>query len=68
LAPLIYTASVGTITAMLVLAGVTLIAPRPSGVPIIAKSIRAVAPVAPARQSTAAGEGIILPKAGRRQA
>jgi O-antigen ligase len=45
--PLMYAASVGTVTAMLLLAGVTLIVSRPSGVPIIAKSIRALAAVTP---------------------
>ena len=45
--PLIYAASLGTVTAMLLLAAVTLIVPRPSSVPIIVKSIRALAAVAP---------------------
>jgi O-antigen ligase len=45
--PLIYAASAQTVTIMLLLAGVTLILSRPSGVPIIAKSIRALSAIAP---------------------
>jgi exopolysaccharide production protein ExoQ len=45
--PLMYAASVRTLTAMLLLAGVALVVSCPSGVPIIAKSIRALAAVAP---------------------
>jgi len=45
--PLMYAASVGSVTAMLLLAGAAVALWRPSGVPIIAKSIRGLAVVAP---------------------
>ena len=45
--PLIYAESLGTVAAMLLLAGAALVLPRPRGVPVIAKAIRALAIVAP---------------------
>jgi O-antigen ligase len=45
--PLIYAESLGTVAAMLLLAVAALVAPRPRGVPVIAKTIRALAVVAP---------------------
>jgi hypothetical protein len=45
--PLIYAASAEAVTIMLFVAGVTLILLRPSGVPVIAKSIRGLLVVAP---------------------
>src|SRR6202040_27046 len=47
LGPLVYAASLATVAAMLVLTSVALIASRHDGVPIIAKSVRALAVVAP---------------------
>lgn len=45
--PLIYGVSVQAVTPMLLLAGVILIAVRPSGFPIIASSVRALATIVP---------------------
>ena len=45
--PLVYAASLGTVAAMLLLAACTLVAPRPDGLPIIAKSIRALSAAVP---------------------
>jgi exopolysaccharide production protein ExoQ len=47
LGPLVYAASLATVAAMLVLTSVTLIVSRHESVPIIVKSIRALATVAP---------------------
>lgn len=45
--PLVYAALLGTVAAMLVLASVSLIVSRQDGLPIVARSIRALAIVAP---------------------
>jgi O-antigen ligase len=45
--PLIYAESHGTVAAMLLLAGAALVVPRPRGVPVVAKTIRALAVMAP---------------------
>ncbi|MBV8506365.1 MAG: hypothetical protein JOZ11_11245, partial [Alphaproteobacteria bacterium] len=45
--PLVYAASLGTVAAMLLLAACTLVASRPDGLPIIAKSIRALSAAVP---------------------
>jgi hypothetical protein len=44
--PLIYATSVEAVTVMLFLAGVTLMVSRASGLPVFAKSIRGLLPVA----------------------
>lgn len=47
LGPLVYAASLGTVAAMLVLTSATLVASRHAGAPVMAKSIGALAAVAP---------------------